>query len=169
MTSRKTIRAVMSGITALAGVAGMLAAASPSSAAPAPTPGAQLFISEEGPNNPNVRVTIKGTYPMPEPDAFGFIKHISEKGCGGMHYILWGDDGNEQYIFDRNFPGAQSDRDGYLQSTPRGLEYLRSFLVPRAALNEDNDGVDEIFARVRFVDGDCRSRNQITNAIHGNY
>jgi hypothetical protein len=39
-------------------------------------------------------------YPMEKPDAVGCLNNLSA-GCGGMHYIVWGDGGGEQYLFDR--------------------------------------------------------------------
>jgi hypothetical protein len=84
-----------------------------------------------------------------------------------MHYIVWGDDGNEQYLFDRNYPGVHNDIDGFVRATDRGLEYLRQFVVPSSVLNEDNDGIDGVFVRARFVDGDCGSRVQNTNVVKG--
>jgi len=86
-----------------------------------------------------------------------------------MHYIVWGDDGNEQYLFDRNYPGVHEDIDGFIRASDRGLEYLQQFVVPASVLNEDTDGTDEVFVRARFVDGDCGSRVQNTNVVKGNF
>ena len=98
----------------------------------------------------------------------GYLNNLSA-GCGGMHYIVWGDDGGEQYLFDRNYPGVHDDVDGFVRATDRGLEYLQQFVVPASVLNEDTDGTDEVFARARFVDGDCGSRVQNTNVVKGNF
>lgn len=50
---------------------------------------------------------------MQTPDAVGYLNNLTA-GCGGMHYIVWGDDGNEQYLFDRNYPGVHNDIDGFV-------------------------------------------------------
>lgn len=86
-----------------------------------------------------------------------------------MHYIVSGDDGNEQYLFDRNYPGVHDDIDGFVRATDRGLEYLQQFVVPASVRNEDNDGTDEVSVRPRFVDGDWGSRIQNTNVVKGNF
>ena len=107
-------------------------------------------------------------YPMQKSDAVGYLNNLSA-GCGGMHYIVWGDDGGEQYLFDRNYPGVHDDIDGFIRATDRGLEYLQQFVVPASVLNEDSDGTDEVFVRARFVDGDCGSRVQNTNVVNGDF
>jgi hypothetical protein len=38
-------------------------------------------------------------YPMKKPDAVGYLNNLSAG--RGMHYIVWGDDDGEQYLFDR--------------------------------------------------------------------
>jgi hypothetical protein len=45
-------------------------------------------------------VILYGVSPIQEPDAVGFITHLMDNGCGGMHYIVLGDDGKEQYLFE---------------------------------------------------------------------
>lgn len=70
-----------------------------------------------------------------------FCWQIRGSRARGYAHIVWGDDGKEQYLFDRNFPGT----------------------------SEDKDGTDEVFVRARFVDGDCVSRVQNTNVVKGNF
>jgi hypothetical protein len=65
-----------------------------------------------------------------------------------MHYTVWGDDGNEQYLFDRNFPGTSEGIEGVLRASNRGLEYRRELVLPRGTLNEDKDDTDEVFVKV---------------------
>jgi len=113
-------------------------------------------------------VIVQGVCPKQNPDAVGYLNNLTA-GCGGMHYIAWGDDGNEQYLFDRNNPGVHNDIDGFVGASDRGLEYLQQFVVPASVLNEDKDGTDEVLYRARFVDGDCGSRVQNTNVVKGNF
>jgi hypothetical protein len=168
MNARKKVASAM-GYAAMVAATGLSIGLAPASAAPEQSPGSLLYIYQDPVNDGNYRMSIKGVYPMQQADAVGFITHISEKGCGGMHYLIYGDDGDPQYIYDRNFPGAQVDKEGYLRATPQGLEYLREIVLRKSFLNEDNNGVDEIYARVRFVDGDCVSRNQVTHPVHGDF
>lgn len=158
---------------AAAAVAAAALSVAPASAAPAPTPNTQLSIVSDIVNPTHYRVILNGVYPMQQADAVGFLTHINEGGCGTMHYTVLGDDGNEQYLFDRNFPGAQSDHEGYLRASAAGLEYRREFLVPKGVLNEDPEpgtgGVDEVFVRARFVDADCVSRVQHTPVLKKYY
>ena len=100
---------------------------------------------------------------MQKPDAVGYLNNLTA-GCGGMHYIVRGDDGNEQYLFDRNYPGVHEDIDGFVRASDRGPGVpADQFTVPASVLDEDKDGADEVFVRARFVDGDCGSRVQNTN------
>jgi hypothetical protein len=170
MNTRKTIASLMGGAAMVAAVVGMTAGLAPASAAPSPTPGATLSVTPQDIVGPNYdRIILYGVYPMQEPDAVGFITHLNDNGCGGMHYTVWGDDGNEQYLFDRNFPGTSEGIEGFLRASNRGLEYRRELVLPRGTLDEDKDGTDEVFVRVRFVDGDCVSRVQNTNVVTGNF
>jgi hypothetical protein len=169
MTTRKKLASTIGGAATIAAVIGMTAGLAPASAAPKQTPGTRISIVEDIVNPTYYRVILNGVYPMQQPDAVGFIVHLGDNRCGGMHYIVWGDDdGKEQYLFDRNFPGTHEDIEGYLKASPQGLEYRREFLVPKSALDEDKDGQDEVFVRARFVDGDCESRIQNTNTVKRN-
>jgi hypothetical protein len=106
---------------------------------------------------------------MQEPDAVGFITHLMDNGCGGMHHIVLGGDGKEQYLFDCGFPGTSEGIEGFLPASNRGLECRREFVVPSTVLDEDKDGTDEVFVRARFVDGGCESRVQNTNVVKSNF
>ena len=169
MNTHKLIASLMAGAAMVATVAGMTAGLAPASAAPSQSPGSQLTIVDQNITGPgNNRVIVQGVFPMQKPDAVGYLNNLSA-GCGGMHYIVWGDDGGEQYLFDRNYPGVHDDIDGFVRATDRGLEYLQQFVVPASVLNEDGDGSDEVFVRARFVDGDCGSRVQNTNVVKGDF
>ncbi len=168
MNARKKITSLMGGAAMIATVVGTTAGIAPASAAPSQSPGATLTIVDQNITGPGKnRVIVYGVYPMEKPDAVGYLNNLT--GCGGMHYIVWGDDGKEQYLFDRNYPGVHDDIDGFVRATDRGLEYLQQFVVPASVLNEDNDGTDEVFVRARFVDGDCGSRIQNTNVVKGSF
>ena len=79
-------------IAAAIGVAAPLATTA--SAAPARTPGATLTIVDQNITGAGKnRIIIQGLYPMTRADAVGFVTHINDRGCGGMHYIVLGDDG----------------------------------------------------------------------------
>jgi hypothetical protein len=168
--THKKIATLIGGAATLAAVVGMTAGLTAATAAPSQTPGATLSVVPQDIAGPEYdHIILYGLYPMQEPDAVGFITHLNDNGCGGMHYTVWGDDGNEQYLFDRNFPGTHEDIQGFLRASNRGLEYRREFSLPRGTLDEDKDGTDEVFVRVRFVDGDCVSRVQNTNVVAGNF
>jgi len=168
MSTRKTITTLVGGVAMVATVFGMTTGLAPASAAPSQSPGSTLNIVDQNFTGPGKnRVIVYGVYPMQKPDAVGYLNNLTA--CGGMHYIVWGDDGNEQYLFDRNYPGVHDDVDGFVRATDRGLEYLQQFVVPASVLDEDKDGTDEVFVRARFVDGDCGSRIQNTNVVMGNF
>ncbi|MGW9265622.1 hypothetical protein [Gordonia terrae] len=167
---RKVITRLASAVAIAAAVGVAAPLATTASAAPARTPGASLTIVDQNITGAGKnRIIIQGLYPMTRADAVGFVTHINDRGCGGMHYIVLGDDGKEQYLYDRNFPGTSVGTDGFLRASDRGLEYLRQFVVPSSVLDEDRDGTDEVFVRVRFTDGDCRARVQTTNVVVGRF
>jgi len=169
MNAHKKIGSFLGGAAMIAAVMGMTAGLAPASAAPSQSPGSQLTIVDQNITGAGFnRVIVQGVYPMQKPDAVGYLNNLTA-GCGGMHYIVWGDDGNEQYLFDRNYPGVHNDIDGFVRASDRGLEYLQQFVVPASVLNEDTDGTDEVFVRARFVDGDCGSRVQNTNVVKGTF
>ncbi|MEE3852558.1 hypothetical protein VZC37_19610 [Gordonia sp. LSe1-13] len=171
VSHRSAISRIGAALTLAAGLGLATQIAAPqAAAAPARTPGATLSIVDSNITGAGKnRIIVYGVYPMQQPDAVGFVTHINDRGCGGMHYVVLGDDGKEQYLYDRNFPGTSVGTEGFLRASNRGLEYLREMVVPSSILNEDRDGTDEIFVRVRFVDGDCNSRVQVTNVVTGRY
>ena len=169
MNTRKRTTTLLGGAATIAAVVGMSAGLTTASAAPAQSPNSRLTVVDQNFTGAGFnRIIVQGWYPMEKPDAVGYLNNLSA-GCGGIHYILFGDDGNEQYLFDRNYPGVHDDIDGYLRATDRGLEYLQQFVVPASVVNEDKDGTDEVFARARFVDGDCGERVQNTNVVKGSF
>ncbi|RPA12655.1 hypothetical protein [Gordonia sp. OPL2] len=170
-TSRRNVVSGLAAAATLTVAVGLTAqVGSTASAAPARTPGATLSIVDQNVTGAGKnRIIIYGLYPMQRADAVGFVTHINDRGCGGMHYIVLGDDGKEQYLYDRNFPGTSVGTEGFLRASDRGLEYLREIVVPSRVLDEDRDGRDEIFVRVRFVDGDCAPRVQTTNVVTGTF
>ena len=103
---------------------------------------------------------------MEKPDAVGYLNNLT--GCGGMHYIVWGDDGKEQYLFDRNYPGVHDDIDGFVRATDRGLEYLQQFECLRASSTRTRTAPTRCSSGA-FVDGDCGSRIQNTNVVKGSF
>ena len=158
MTARKKIGSFMGGAAMIAGALGMTAGLAPPSAAPSQSPGSMPTIVDQNITGAGYsRVIVQGVYPKQKPDAVGYLNNLTA-GCGGIHDIVWGDDGNEQYLFDRNYPGVHNDIDGFVRASDRGLEYLQQFVVPASVLNEDKDGTDLVFFRARFVDRDCGSR-----------
>jgi hypothetical protein len=182
MNTRKTIAALMGGAATLAAVVGLTAGAAPASAAPAQS-GATMYVYEDPKNPNNFRVSIKGVFPMQQPDAAGFLVHVNDgnypggPGQGGMIYHLVGDDdrgfpGDATLIPSTFVPGAQVDVEGYLRAGPEGLEYLREISVPKGEFNED-DGVfnegDEIYAVADFRDGDGGHRRQVSQKIVRNF
>ena len=145
MNARKKITSLLGGAATIAAVVGMTAGLTPASAAPSQSPGSNLTVVDQNITGAGYnRVIVRGVYPMQKPDAVGYLNNLTA-GCGGMHYIVWGDDGNEQYLFDRNYPGVHKDIHGFVRASDRGLEYLQQFVVPASVLNEDTDGTDEVF------------------------
>jgi hypothetical protein len=74
MKTRKTITALMGGAATIAAVVGMTAGLAPAAAAPAQS-GATVYVYEDPKNPNNYRVSIKGVFPMQQPDAVGFLVH----------------------------------------------------------------------------------------------
>jgi hypothetical protein len=169
MNARKKIPSVLGGAATLAAVVGRTAGRTPASAAPSPSPGSNLTIVDQNITGAGFnRVIVRASIRCRSRTRSVYLNNLSA-GCGGMRYIVWGDDGNEQYLFDRNYPGVHNDIDGFIRASDRGLEYLQQFVVPASVLNEDKDGTDEVFVRARFVDGDCGSRVQNANVVKGEF
>jgi len=170
MTTTYSKRASLFGAAAAAAaVIGMTGGLGTAAAAPSQSPGTVLTIVDQNVTGAGFnRVIVRGVYPMENPDAVGYLNNLTA-GCGGMHYVVWGDDPNEQYLFDRNYPGVHDDIDGFIRATDRDLEFLQQFVVPASVLDEDKDGTDEVFVRARFVDGDCGGRVHNTNVVTGTF
>jgi len=177
MRTPKTIAALMGGAATIAAVVGMTAGLAPAAAAPAQS-GATLYVYEDPKNPSNYRVSIKGVFPMQQPDAVGFLVHVNDgnhpggPGPGGMIYHLEADDGNgwpnDQSFANGFFPGAQVDAEGYLKAGPDGLEYLRELSIPKGKFNEDDGAFneeDEVYAVAESRDGDGGHRTHFSQKI----
>jgi hypothetical protein len=168
MNKRNKMGSVLGGAAVIAGIVSMTAGIAPASAAPAPS-GATLSVVNDIVDSAYIRLIISGLHRMEEPDAVGFITHLMDNGCGGMNYAVYADDGTHKILLDRTFPGTSKGVEGDLWASRRGLEYRRELTVPKGFLNENLDGVDRIYVRAIFKDGDCAQRIQITNVAEGDY
>jgi hypothetical protein len=171
MNAHKKIGSVLAGAATIATAVCMTAGLAPALAAPAPS-GAVLGIVQDPAHQNNYLLAITGIFRMEQPDAVGFLNNLNNGQCGqysGMIYRIYGDDGNPQYINRQYFPGAQNDAEGYLKATSEGLVYRRQFTLRKNFLNEDDDGVDEIYAEAQFLDSDCKTRTQISQVISQNF
>lgn len=153
-------------------------------AAPAQTDGAMLYVCQDVGNPSSYRITVKGVYPMLQPDAAGYLIHMNDgnhpggPGPGGLRVQLKADDegNNNDYDIGYGFyPTTATTSEGYLQAGPGGLEYRREMVVPRPNFNEDyrqpgsDDDVDEIYAVATFRDGDGGERTAVTQSITRNF
>jgi hypothetical protein len=170
MTALKNIPSLVGATVVAAAAVGLTAGLAPASAAPAQS-GANLYIYPDPANSANYRVTIKGMYPMSEYDAHGYIININNGQTEGhMVYDIYGDDGRPDYITPaRKYPGAGADTEGYLRAESDGIHFLREISLPKGELNEDTDGVDEIYTRALFVDSDWGTRSAYTNVVTGTF
>lgn len=171
MNARNKIGSVLGGAAVLAAIVGMTVGLAPALAAPAQS-GAVLAIVQDHAHQNNYRLAINGIIRMEQADAVGFLNNLNNGQCGqysGMIYRFYGDDGNPQYIHRSYFPGAQSDAEGYLKATSEGLVYRREITLRKNFLNEDPDGVDEIYAEAQFLDSDCVGRTQISQVVSQNF
>lgn len=155
-----------------AAMAGTALALTTAIAASAPAAnGAQLYVCRDVQNAGNYRISIKGTYPMLQEDAYGYLKHVNDgPRQGGMEYVLFADDeGSGDNVIMSNFvPGNRHDGSGYIDPTAEGLTYHREFTIPRGNFDEDNfliDEEDEIYATATFIDGDGGRRTQVSAPI----
>lgn len=169
MTASKTIGTLIGAAASAAAAFGMTFGLAPASAAPAQS-GAYLAIIQDPAHQNNYRLAIQGIIRMEQADAVGFINNINNGKCqGGMFYYVYGDDGDPQHIITKHFPGAREDAEGYLRATSEGLVYRREIALRKNFLNEDGDGVDEIYAQANFLDSDCAARIQTTQVISKNF
>ena len=176
MNATKKMTALLSGAATSGAVVALTAGVALAAAAPAQS-GASLFVCRDVANSSNYRMTIKGVFPMQQPDAVGFLTHVNDgintgQGPGGMIYHLEADDGNgwpgDPSIAYSFVPGAQVDAEGYVKAGPGGLEYLREISVPRGDFDEDTGPIneeDEIYAVATFRDGDGGERTQFSQKI----
>jgi len=177
MKATKKLTALLGGAAAISTVVALTAGAATSAASPAQS-GATLYVCQDVANPSNYRVTIKGVFPMQQPDAVGFLVHVNDgintgQGPGGMIYHVVGDDGNgwpgDRDIFPSTFvQGAQVDSEGYVRAGPGGIEYLREISIPRKNFDEDSSFIneeDEIYAVASFRDGDGGERTQFSQQI----
>jgi hypothetical protein len=178
MKATKKLTVLLGGAAAISTIVALTAGAATSAASPAQS-GATLYVCQDVGNPSNYRVSIKGVFPMQQPDAVGFLTHINDgkyptgPGPGGMIYHVAGDDGNgwpgDRDILPSTFvPGAQVDGEGYVKAGPDGLEYLREISIPRKNFDEDNGLIndeDEIYAVAMFRDGDGGERHQSSQKI----
>jgi hypothetical protein len=153
--------------------------------APTQTNGATLYVCQDLGNPSSYRISVKGVYPMSQPDAFSKVIHINDgdhpggPGPGGLIVHLKADDGHGTYgnedIGYGFYPTTANTSEGYLQDGPGGLEYRREVVVPRPNFNEDykqpgsNDDVDEIYALVTFRDGGGNQLQAVTQEISRNF
>ena len=149
---------------------GLAAGTAPASAAPTATAGHTLNI-QPYPGNPSAYlVTVKGVFPMDEYSAHGYINNISTgERPGGIEFNIHADDeGGDPRLSGLFIPGTGPRDNGDLRAQSDGIHYFQTISVPKNLLNEDSgvfDDNDEIFAYVRFVDGDSGVRRAYTNAI----
>ena len=82
----------LGGVAALVAIAGL--ATGTAMAAPAQTDGATLYICQDIGNPSSYRITVKGAYPMQQPDAAGYLIHMNDgnhpggTGPGGLRVQL---------------------------------------------------------------------------------
>lgn len=176
MITTKKIASRLSGAVIGAAVVGLTIGSGVATAYSGQTDGATLYVCPDLQNPTNVRLTVKGVFPMQQADAVGFITHLNDgnhpggPGPGGMVYHIEGDDGGGglmgRGIYHSGLFAGTSYEAGYLRAGPGGLEYLKEILIRRSLLDEDGGSdEDEVFAWVTFRDGDGSSRFQSTQEI----
>jgi hypothetical protein len=182
MNGIKQLASVVGGAAAFATVVSLTAGVA--TAATSQTDGAMLYICQDLGNPSSYRITVKGVYPMQQPDAAGYLIHMNDgnhpggPGPGGLRVQLRADNpgNNSDYDIGYGFyPTTQTTSEGYLQAGPGGLEYRREMVVPRPNFNEDykqpgsDDDVDEVYAVATFRDGDGGERPAVTQVITRNF
>src|SRR6185312_9752944 len=169
LMSAHKLATVIGGLAVYTTVAGLSAGVA--AAAPTQTDGAMLCICQDLGDPSSYRITVKGVYPMQQPDAAGYLIHMNDGAQpGGLIVELKADDEgtNDRNIGYGFYPTTASTSEGYLQAGPGGLEYRREIVVPRPNFNEDykqplsDDDVDEVYAVVTFKDGDGGTRPAVT-------
>jgi hypothetical protein len=148
---------------------GLTAGLVPAAAAPQASPGVILGVSADPANPANWIVKIEGKFPMTEDSAYERLRNLGPG--GGIEYTVHADDPgeNDPVITSPGFIGAPGPAGGAILATPAGLAFYRYLSVPRSDLNED-DGMDEIYVRVRFVQqGGVPDLRANSEAIAGEY
>ena len=150
----KNIGSKVGATTAVMVALGLAAGVGPAQAAPPQSPGVHLSSVVVDPANPaNYVLKIQGTFPMSEGDAHDRVNHLGPG--GGMDYIDYADDPGENDPMigsPHGYIGMPGPPGGWMTASPFGIRFLREISVPRSQLDED-DGTDEIYVRVRFVQG----------------
>lgn len=117
----------LGGVAAVATIVGL--GAGTAVAAPAQTDGAMLYICQDIGNPSSYRITVKGAYPMQQPDAAGYLIHMNDgnhpggSGPGGLRVQLKADNpgNNSDYDIGYGFyPTTQTTSEGYLKAGPSG-------------------------------------------------
>jgi hypothetical protein len=171
MNARKNIASLIGSAAVMAAAVGLTAGLTPASAAPAPSPGVNLWVFEDPANRANYRVTFRGVFPMDEYSAHGYINHLNDgERPGYVVYELIGDDGHETWITPAHRIDGNGPRDGgYLRAESDGIHFMQEISIPKDHLNEDRDGVDEVYGEVAFVDADGGARFAVTNVATGSF
>lgn len=166
---RSTNTIAMVGALAASATVGLLAATPSASAAPpARTPGVELSVFKDPNIGDHYWVTVKGVIPMDAYDAHGYINNLHTGARpGGIMYTLYGDDGKPQFLNQQWFPGHGESATGYLRAESDGIHYSRQLYLTKGVVDEDADGLDELYAESYFVDGDGGVRKAYTNVVTG--
>ncbi|MDQ4116161.1 MAG: hypothetical protein M3235_04285 [Actinomycetota bacterium] len=180
-TSTRAGRATGLAATTAPGLAGPAIAATPaaptasmgSGSAAATATFANLQIIGVG--GGQYRIIVDGVFAMTQSDAQGFLNNLGSR--GGMQYRIMGWDGlsggeerGTTYYSGPSMPGTHAG--GWLYAGTEGIHFHREFQVSSSVLNEDTGWFnydDEIYVRVRFVDGDGGVREAISNLITNRY
>jgi hypothetical protein len=178
MNSFKNIGSLIGSAAMLAAAVGLTAGLAPASAAPQQSPGVTLTIKDDPANPANSVLRIEGTFPMSEGDSHDRVNHMTPG--GGMDYIVYADDPgqNDGMIGSpHGYIGMPGPDGGFMTASPFGIRFLREISVPNGDLDEDfafndtfDDDVDEIYVKVRFVQGTgAGDLAAYTNAISGTF
>lgn len=125
---------------------------------------------------------MSGVFAMSEYAAHGYMNNLDTGtrvanglGPGGIEYNIHADDpSSDPRLRSVFYPGKSlgTDPGGWLYAASDGIHNSREILMPRDLHNEDRgwiDDVDEIYAYVRFIDGDSGVRRAYSNAFWGRF